>query len=101
MSCAWAWPPAIAIHAATAAINQPLPKAEIDIAALPCMKSPPRFFIHRMNHASPGPLGKLKVSHQERRSRSGDQLMLVPSLSAANDPAWRHVHAAPECRLRD
>jgi hypothetical protein len=37
----------MAIQTATAAINQPLPKAEIDIAALPSHEKPALFFSHR------------------------------------------------------
>src|SRR5258708_14963287 len=54
MSCAGPWPPSMRTNTTTAAISQPLPKAEIDIAALPCMKSPPCFSATARNHASPG-----------------------------------------------
>src|SRR5215470_17845109 len=44
----------MAIPTTIAATNQLLPKAEIDIAALPCIKKPAPFFSHRVHHASPG-----------------------------------------------
>src|SRR5258708_10202269 len=54
MSCAGPWPPSMRTNTTTAAISQPLPKAEIDMAALPSIKSPPCFPATARNPASPG-----------------------------------------------